>query len=70
MYLLNGGHSLTSTTLTAVESPIRIQTGWITPNLVQIIAADIPLGHIGQPEDVANVIIFLASERAARWSTG
>jgi 3-oxoacyl-[acyl-carrier protein] reductase len=31
--------------------------------------ADIPLGRVGQPEDVADVIVFLASEQA-RWLTG
>jgi NAD(P)-dependent dehydrogenase (short-subunit alcohol dehydrogenase family) len=28
-----------------------------------------PLGRVGQPEDVANVIVFLASDRAG-WITG
>jgi 3-oxoacyl-[acyl-carrier protein] reductase len=31
--------------------------------------ADIPLGHLGTPEDVANMIVFLASDRA-RYVTG
>lgn len=31
--------------------------------------ADIPLGHLGDPEDVANMIVFLASDRA-RYVTG
>ncbi len=31
--------------------------------------ADIPLGHLGDPEDVANMIVFLASDRA-RYITG
>ncbi len=31
--------------------------------------AEIPLGWIGDPEDVANMIVFLASERA-RYVTG
>lgn len=30
---------------------------------------DIPLGHLGDPEDVANMIVFLASDRA-RYVTG
>ena len=33
------------------------------------LAGDIPLRRIGQPEDVADVIVFLASEQA-RWVTG
>jgi 3-oxoacyl-[acyl-carrier protein] reductase len=33
------------------------------------LALTIPLGRIGQPEDVADVMVFLASEQA-RWLTG
>lgn len=46
-----------------------IQTGWITPQLEQNIAAKTPLRRIGQPNDVADVLVFLASEQA-RWVTG
>jgi 3-oxoacyl-[acyl-carrier protein] reductase len=46
-----------------------IQTGWITPQLEQNIAAKTPLRRIGQPTDVADVLVFLASEQA-RWVTG
>ncbi len=46
-----------------------IQTGWIPPEMEQEIAFAIPLGRVGQPEDVADVIVFLASEQA-RWLTG
>ena len=46
-----------------------IQTGWISPEVEQRIAHAIPLGRVGQPEDVADVIVFLASEQA-RWLTG
>lgn len=46
-----------------------IQTGWIAPEMEQRIALEIPLGRVGQPEDVADVIVFLASEQA-RWLTG
>jgi 3-oxoacyl-[acyl-carrier protein] reductase len=46
-----------------------IQTGWITPDLEKRISAETPLGGIGRPEDVADVILFLASEQA-RWLTG
>ena len=46
-----------------------VQTGWITPEMEKEIAAGYPLGRIGQPEDVADVIVFLASEQA-RWVTG
>ena len=37
-----------------------VQTGWITPELERAILPTIPLGRIGSPEDVADVIVFLA----------
>jgi 3-oxoacyl-[acyl-carrier protein] reductase len=45
-----------------------VQTGWITPELEKAILPTIPLGRIGRPEDVADAIVFLASEQA-RWMT-
>ncbi len=32
---------------------------------VEVAVADIPLGRLGRPEEVAHVVVFLASERAA-----
>jgi 3-oxoacyl-[acyl-carrier protein] reductase len=46
-----------------------VQTGWITPELERAVLPTIPLGRIGNPEDVADVIVFLASEQS-RWVTG
>lgn len=46
-----------------------VQTGWITAELERAILPTIPLGRIGSPEDVADVIVFLASDQA-RWLTG
>ncbi len=46
-----------------------IQTGWMGHELEEIVVPAIPLGRIGRPEDVADVIVFLASEQA-RWLTG
>jgi 3-oxoacyl-[acyl-carrier protein] reductase len=46
-----------------------VQTGWITPELEKAILPTIPLGRIGTPEDVADVVVFLASDQA-RWVTG
>ena len=46
-----------------------VQTGWITPELERAVHASIPLGRIGEPEDVADVVVFLASHQA-RWITG
>jgi 3-oxoacyl-[acyl-carrier protein] reductase len=46
-----------------------IQTGWISPELEESVVPTIPLGRLGLPEDVAEVIVFLSSEQA-RWLTG
>ena len=52
-----------------IVSPGPIQTGWIPEDREASIAEHIPLGRLGQPEDIADVIVFLASEQA-RWLTG
>jgi 3-oxoacyl-[acyl-carrier protein] reductase len=52
-----------------VVSPGPVQTGWITSELEEIEVPNIPLGRIGQPGDVADVIVFLSSNQA-RWVTG
>jgi 3-oxoacyl-[acyl-carrier protein] reductase len=46
-----------------------IQTGWIGPRQAAEIAARTPLRRVGQPDDVADAVVFLASEQA-RWITG
>ena len=52
-----------------IVAPGPIQTGYITPEALAEIAAHTPLRRIGAPEDVADVIVFLASQQA-RWLTG
>jgi 3-oxoacyl-[acyl-carrier protein] reductase len=52
-----------------IVAPGPIQTGWIPADAEQSIVADIPLGRMGRPDDVADVVVFLASEQA-RWLTG
>jgi 3-oxoacyl-[acyl-carrier protein] reductase len=52
-----------------IVSPGPIQTGYITLEAEVEIAAGTPLGRVGVPEDVADVIVFLASEQA-HWLTG
>ena len=50
-------------------APGPVQTGWITRELEQQVIPSIPLRRLGQPEEIADVIVFLASEQA-RWVTG
>jgi 3-oxoacyl-[acyl-carrier protein] reductase len=52
-----------------VVSPGATDTGWITPDLERVILPTMPAGRIGQPADIADVIVFLASEQA-RWISG
>ena len=52
-----------------IVAPGPIQTGYITPQAEAEIAAGTPLGRVGRPEDVADVVVFLASEQA-HWLTG
>lgn len=52
-----------------IVSPGPTQTGWISPELEARVIEDTPLGRVGQPADLADVIVFLASEQA-RWLTG
>lgn len=46
-----------------------MQTGYIAPEIEKTLAASIALRRVGQPADVADVIVFLASDQA-RWVTG
>lgn len=46
-----------------------VQTGWVTDEMARSTAADYPLRRMGNSEDVASAIIFLASEQAS-WITG
>lgn len=41
----------------------------LPPQVVERIRETVPLGHMGEPEDVANTVVFLASE-ASRYITG
>ena len=52
-----------------IVSPGPIQTGYLTAEQEKDIAAKAPLGRVGKPKDVADVMVFLASDQA-RWLTG
>ena len=49
--------------------PGPTQTGYINAELAERCVAETPLGRLGGPEDVADVIMLLASDRA-HWITG
>jgi 3-oxoacyl-[acyl-carrier protein] reductase len=50
-------------------APGPVQTGWMSPDREEAERRIIPLGRVGQPEDIADAIVFLASDQA-RWLTG
>ncbi len=52
-----------------IIAPGPIQTGYITPEAERNIVDGTPLGRLGTPQDLADVILFFASEQA-RWLTG
>ena len=52
-----------------VISPGAVQTGWINSELKKNLNKSYPMGRIGRPEDIAEAIIFFASEQAD-WITG
>jgi len=52
-----------------IVAPGPIQTGYLNPEEEAGITANTPLRRVGRPEDVADVVVFLASEQA-HWLTG
>jgi len=52
-----------------VVCPGATQTGYITPEDEPALVERTPLGRLGLPEDVADVILFLVSEQG-HWLTG
>ena len=52
-----------------IVAPGPIQTGYITPEMEREIEAETPLGRVGRPDDIANAVVFLASDQGA-WLTG
>ncbi len=52
-----------------IVGPGPIQTGWMSKEVETNAAQSTPLKRVGLPEDIADVVVFLASEQA-RWLTG
>ncbi|MGX9227335.1 SDR family NAD(P)-dependent oxidoreductase [Streptomyces albus] len=50
-------------------APGPVQTGWMPRELVEEVVPRIPLRRVGLPEDIADAVVFLASDQA-RWITG
>jgi NAD(P)-dependent dehydrogenase (short-subunit alcohol dehydrogenase family) len=50
-----------------VETPM-LMTG-LTPEALEALVAQVPLGYVAQPEDLAGTVVFLASDHA-RYITG
>jgi 3-oxoacyl-[acyl-carrier protein] reductase len=53
----------------SVETEGTHRTGVTGSDFEQVLIANTPLGRIGQPDDIAKVVTFMASEDAA-WITG
>ena len=52
-----------------IVSPGPVQTGYYDEKIVEIEERKIPLGRIGRPDDIANAIVFFASNQSS-WITG
>ncbi len=52
-----------------IVSPGPVQSGYIASEVEEALIPDIPLRRIGRPEDIANAVVFFASEQAG-WITG
>ena len=57
-----GRHGITAN---VVHPPVT-DTGWVTPEVEAEVRAYSPTGRVATPEEVADVIVFLASEQARR----
>lgn len=52
-----------------IVSPGPVQSGYIAPDVEKALVPEIPLRRIGRPDDIADAVVFFASEQA-RWITG
>jgi 3-oxoacyl-[acyl-carrier protein] reductase len=69
-YTMSAAHELGRYGITAnMVYPPATDTGWVTPDVEAAVMAYGPLRHVGQPEEVAEVITLLAAHQA-RFVTG
>lgn len=67
---LAAAHELAHLGITAnVVNPGATDTGWMTPEQLAAVTGLTPLGRVGQPGDVANLVSFLCSG-AGGWING
>ncbi len=45
--------------------PVMVESGWLTPEKEHRLAKEYPMGRLGIPQDLADAILFLSSERAS-----
>ena len=64
-YTRSAAHELGPYGITAnLVYPPATDTGWVTPQVAEAATAGSPLRHIATPEEVAEVVVFLASHQA------
>lgn len=69
-YVMSASRELGPFGITAnVLYPPATDTGWVSESVERSVLADSPLRHVGQPEEVAEVAVFLVSQQA-RYVTG
>ncbi|GII80003.1 3-ketoacyl-ACP reductase [Sphaerisporangium rufum] len=69
-YTMSAAHELGRYGITAnIVVPPATDTGWVTPEIAAHVESSSPLRHVGTPEEVAEVVTYLASHQA-RWLTG
>lgn len=67
---LAAAHELAHLGVTAnVINPGATDTGWMTPDQIADVSRATPVGRVGQPVDVANLVSFLCSTEGA-WVNG
>lgn len=50
-------------------APGPVQTGWMDEDVLAHAREIVPMGRVGEPDDIADAVVYLASHQA-RWVTG